>query len=358
MPPVVPVDRLRLLFVGQFLECRDPRRADWPADRLPGLVAGGAAGEHVEQVVDHGGRGNGIDVGRGRGGDGPKRAGLRGRILACDRRLELEPRGDESIPRGQRRALADEAHHLPGHRRGGMPVGRGPRELAHRPVELVPVEISLEFQGQLFGHHGRENLRRRDGVVAVPRLLQKPAVELPRFERLPQVEAAADKERIGLVVVLQAANEDLVEPRRHAAAGLVGRQRRDAPLVERGCGLQVARGEGRVARYDEDGRPRRRMAGEPGLEGDRGGVGVARLACLREKLDDLRLGRVGGELRRLRLGRMGRMGRDEAGGERQETGHGVHGAFSPPREIVISLRRRTGRSRRRPTASSWLGSSA
>ena len=205
MPPVVPVDRLRLLFVGQFLECRDPRRADWPADRLPGLVAGGAAGEHVEQVVDHGGRGNGIDVGRGRGGDGPKRAGLCSRILARDRRLELEPRGDESIPRGQRRALADEAHDLPGERRRGVFVGRGAGELAHRPVELFPVKISLEFQWQLLDHHRREDLRRRDRIIAAHGLPEEPAIELPSLERLPQLEAVADKERIGVVVALQAA---------------------------------------------------------------------------------------------------------------------------------------------------------
>ena len=173
-----------------------------------------------------------------------------------------------------------------------MPVGRGAGELAHRRVETLPVEIPFELQGQFFGHHRREDLRRRDGILAGHGLLQKPAVELPGLERLPQLQAVADEERIGVVVALQAAHENLVKPGRHAAAGLVGRHPGDAPLVERGCGLQVARSEGRIARGDEHPGRRRRMACEPGLEGDVGGIGITALAGLRQKLHDLWLGSV------------------------------------------------------------------
>ena len=190
---------------------------------------------------------------------------------------------------------------------------------------MIPIETPPEFQWELVGHRGRENLCRHDRVVAGPCLVQKPAVELPRLERLPQLEAAASEEGIDVVIALKAAHENLVELGRDAAAGLVGGHRGDRPLVERGGGLQVARRAGRIARGEEHGRCRRRMAGEPGLEGDVGGEGVAGFAGLREKFHNLRLGRVGGELRRLLLGRTGRVRCHETGGDREAKDGGVHG---------------------------------
>ena len=189
---------------------------------------------------------------------------------------------------------------------------------------MIPEEISLEFQRQLLGHHGGEDLRRRDGVLAGPGLLQKPEIELPCLQRLPQLEAGADEERIGVVGVLQLTHENLVEPSRHPAAGLVGRRCGDHPLEERGGCLQVAGGQGRVARGEQHGRRRRRMAGQPALEGQLRGEGIAPGAGLREKLDHLWLGRVWSQLRR--LGRMGRHARDEAGGDGEKADNQVHGA--------------------------------
>ena len=268
------------------------------------MEAARAADEDIEYVVEHGGRGNGIGIGRGSRRHRRERCGLRCGVLPRDCRLKLKPRRDEPVAGGPRRALPHEPDDLLRSGHGLKLLGLGPRQFAHQPIEMIPVEIPLQFQRRLFGHHSREDFRRRDGVLAGHGLVEKPAVELPRLERLPQVEPAAREERIDVVVALQMADQDLVKLGRHLAAGLVGRCGRDVPLVERRGRLQVARRRSRVGCSKEQRGRGRGISREPRLRGDLGRVGVGTPARLPEKLDHLWLRCVGGELRQ--VGRVGR----------------------------------------------------
>ena len=291
-------------------------------------MAARAADEDVEQVIERRGCRGGIDVGGSRGGDRGERRGLGRGVLARKARLKLEPGRDEPVAGGPCRALPHQPHDLPREGGSGMPVGRGPGEFAHHPIEILPVKIPLEFQRELVGHHQGQDLARSDPITTGRGLREKPGVELPRRERLPQVEAVADEERVGVVVALQTAHKDFVEPGGHEAAGLIGGRQGDESLIERCGSLQVTGGEGRVAGRHEQPRGRRGMAGEPCFHGQMGRVGVAAGAGLGERLDRLWFSRIGRESGRLSRRGRGRREADQPDDERQrEAGSGgCHGS--------------------------------